>query len=111
MSLLSRGWFRKASAVAIFLAAALIQVFFKDMPWPLQVESVDKLHNASASLAAQEIVISGATVSPHHAFLTYQGNPFEAVDLDFERAQLGDVTASVLSTFPPAPPLQPAAWH
>jgi hypothetical protein len=109
--MLSRGWFRKASAVAIFLAAALIQVFFKDMPWPLQVESVDKLHNVSAALAAQEIVISGATVSPHHAFLTYQGNPFEAVDLDFERAQLGDVTASVLSSFPPAPPLQPAPWH
>jgi hypothetical protein len=111
MSLLSRGWFRKASAVAIFLAAALIQVFFKDMPWPLQVESVEKLHTPSAALAAQEIVISEATVSPHHTFLTYQGNPFEAVDLDFERAQLGDVTASLLSSFPPAPPLQPAAWH
>jgi hypothetical protein len=111
MSLLSRGWFRKASAVAIFLAAALIQVFFKDMPWPLQVESVEKLHNASAALAAQEIVIGGASVTPHHAFLTYQGNPFEAVDLDFERAQLGDAIGSVLSTFPPAPPLQPAAWH
>jgi hypothetical protein len=111
MSLLSRDWFRKASAVAIFLAAALIQVFFKDMPWPLQVESVEKLHNASASLASQEIVIGGATVSPHHAFLTYQGNPFEAVDLDLERAQLGEVTASLLSSFPPAPPLQPAPWH
>jgi hypothetical protein len=111
MSLLSRGWFRKASAVAIFLAAALIQVFFKDMPWPLQVESVEKLHNASAALAAQEIVINSATVSPHHEFLTYQGNPFEAVDLDFERAKLGDVTASLLGSFPPAPPLQPAAWH
>jgi hypothetical protein len=111
MSTLSRGWFRKASAIAIFLAAALIQVFFKDVPWPLQVESVEKLHNASAALAAQEIVISGATVSPRHSFLTYQGNPFEAVDLDFERAQLGDVTASVLSTFPPAPPLQAAPWH
>jgi hypothetical protein len=111
MSLLSRGWFRKASAVAIFLAAALIQVFFKDMPWPLQVESVEKLHTPSAALATQEIVISGAIVSPRHTFLTYQGNPFEAVDLDFERAQLGDVTASVLSSFPPAPPLQPAAWH
>jgi hypothetical protein len=111
MSVLSRGWFRKTLAVAIFLAAALIQVFFKDMPWPLQVESVEKLHNASAVLAAQEIVISGATVSPRHALLTYQGNPFEAVDLDFERAQLGDVIASLLSTFPPAPPLQPAPWH
>ena len=32
------------------------------------------------------MVIGGATVSPHHAFLIYQGNPFEAVDLDFERA-------------------------
>jgi hypothetical protein len=111
VSILSRGWLRKAAAIAIFLAAALIQVFFKDMPWPLNVESVDKLHNASAELAAQKIVISGATVSPHHALLTYQGDPFETVDLDFERAQLGEVTASSLSSFPPAPPLQPAPWH
>jgi hypothetical protein len=111
MSILSRGGLRKVSAVAIFLAAALIQVFFRNIPWPLQVESVEKLHTASASLAAQEMVIGGATVSPHHTFLTYQGNPFETVDLDFERAQLGDVTASLLSSFPPAPPLQPAPWH
>jgi hypothetical protein len=111
MSLLSRGWSRKTCAIAIFLAAALIQVFFKNIPWPLNVESVDKLHNASAALASQEIVISGASVSPRHALLTYQGDPFETVDLDFERAQLGEVTASSLSNFPPAPPLQPAPWH
>jgi hypothetical protein len=109
--LLSRAWSRKTSAIAIFLAAALIQVFFKNIPWPLNVESVDKLHTASAALAAQEIVISGASVSPHYALLTYQGDPFETVDLDFERAQLGEVTASSLSNFPPAPPLQPAPWH
>src|SRR5947208_2790655 len=111
MSILSRGWLRKACAVAIFLAAALIQVFFKNIPWPLNVGSVDKLHNASAALAAQEIVITDASVSPHHTFLMYQGDPFETVDLDFDRARLGDATASLLSSFPPAPPLDPAPWH
>jgi hypothetical protein len=109
--LLSRGWLRKACAITIFLAAALVQVFFKNIPWPLNVESVDKLRNASAALAAQEIVITDASVSPHHTFLTYQGDPFETVDLDFDRARLGDATASLLSSFPPAPPLDPAPWH
>ena len=111
MSILSRGWCRKACAVTIFLAAALLQVFFKDVPWPLNIDAVENLHSASASLGAQELVLGGATVASHHNFLTYDGGPFETVDLDFDRAQLGEATSTLLSTFPPAPPLDASAWH
>ncbi|MBV9611541.1 MAG: hypothetical protein JO091_03675, partial [Acidobacteriaceae bacterium] len=110
-SLFSRPWFRKACAVAIFLAAALLQVFFKDVPWPLNIDGVEDLHTAAASLGAQEIVIGGTDTSSHHNFLTYDGGPFETVDLDFDRAQLGQATSSLLSAFPPAPPLDARSWH
>jgi hypothetical protein len=104
-------WGRKACATVIFLAAALIQVFFKDVPWPIRVENSETLRSASAPLAAQEIVISQAKVSPHHTFLKYEGNPSETVDLDFDRAALGPATTTTLAAFPPGPPAAPAPWH
>src|SRR5713226_3287230 len=103
-------WARKTLAVVIFLAAALVQIFFKNIPWPVSVESNDKLRSAVALLGAQEIVLSDAVVSPNHELLTYDGNAFELVDFDFDRAQLGEATASYLGNFPPAPPSEPGKW-
>jgi hypothetical protein len=111
ISLLNRKWFRKASAVAIFAAAALAQLFFKNIPWPLNIDQVENLHTASASLGSQEIVLGNATVSPHRNFLAYDGGDSETVDLDFDRAQLGPATNALLSSFPPAPPSAPSPWH
>lgn len=109
--LLNRRWFRKVSAVVIFAAAALAQLFFKDVPWPLNIDQIENLHNASASLSSQEIVVSNAAVTPHRTFLAYDGGASETVDLDFDRAQLGPATSALLANFPPAPPAGPAQWY
>lgn len=55
-------------------------------------------------------MLSNAVISPNHELLTYEGNAFETVDFDFDRAQLGKDTASSLASFPPAPPPEPGKW-
>lgn len=102
---------RKLAAVLIFAAAALFQVFFNNIPWPLTVEDSARLHTPSAALASQELVLAGAAPSRRGLLLSYQGNPFETVDLDFSRARLGEPTASFLAQFPPAPPPDAGEWH
>jgi hypothetical protein len=107
---MSRPKFRKLAAVAIFAAAVLLQIFFQNIPYPLQVEEHDATKTAAGSLSTSEVVISGATVGSKREFLSYEGSAGETADLDFTNATLGPETASLLGAFPPAPSAGTAAW-
>lgn len=102
---------RKGAAIAIFMGAALVQVFFKNIPWPVALEGKEKLRAPAAALASEELVLTGVAPAHHGRLLSYQGNPFETADLDFSNARLGDPTFALLDLFPPPPPTGAGEWH
>ena len=103
---------RKAAAIAILVAAVLTQVFFKNIPWPLDIESTDKLRNPSAELATREFVLKDAEVMRNHELLSYDGNAWAAADMDFEAAELVRPPATLLALSKDgAPPTRSGQWH
>lgn len=103
---------RRLTAILLFAAAVLLQVFFKNFPWPITVQTNDQLRNPTAALAQEEMVLKGTAVRAGNPLLSYEGNAREVADIDLERAQVDEQTArlAALSSQGP-PPLTPGAWH
>jgi hypothetical protein len=95
---------RKIAAIVIFLAAVSVQVFFKNFPWPMSLESTDKLKSPSVSEGAQELVLSRATLKPKHLLLSYKSSIWETADLDLTRAKLDEQSAGFLALSRSGPP-------
>ena len=88
---------RKTAAVLIFLGAVLLQVFFKNFPWPLSLESTDRLKSPGVAAGAQELVLSNARLKPKRSLLSYKSSAWETADLDLGRAKLDEQSAAFLS--------------
>jgi hypothetical protein len=115
MSRISAVWqrplVRKIAAVLIFLGAVSLQVFFKNFPWPLSLESTDKLKSPSVLAGAQELVLGNATVKPKRPLLSYKSSAWETADLDLGRARLDDQSAAILSISKSgSPPSSATTW-
>jgi hypothetical protein len=102
---------RKIAAAAIFLLAALVQVFFKNFPWPLDIARTEKLRSPAAEFGSSELVLRDARVMPNQILLSYDGSPKESADLDFRNAQIDPMTAMLLGQSGAGPPPSaPGEW-
>jgi len=102
---------RKATAVVLFLAAVALQVFFKNLPWPLRLEDTEKLKNLAVAEGSQEIVLRNAKMRSMHTLLSYRGNAWEALDVDVTPARLDEQSTGFLSlSHSGRPPADPVSW-